>query len=92
LIAQKIALEDLPSRDEILTQDDKFEKFDTLLIDKRDQKLIDTIERLHDAVQNEKKIIGIVYGAMHMRHVANFPFQKWHYNIAKAEWATVFEL
>ncbi len=92
MIAQNIALEDLPSRDEIFSQDEKFEKLDNLLIDKRDQKLLDRIERLNDADLNEKKIIGIVYGAMHMRHVVNFLLQKWHYSIAKAEWVTVFEL
>jgi hypothetical protein len=92
LIAQNIALEDLPSRDETLSQDERFEKLDDFLIDKRDQKLIDRIKHLHDVGGNEKKIVGIVYGARHMRHVVNFLLLKWHYKIAKAEWVTVFKL
>ncbi len=91
-IAQNIALEDLPSRDETISEDEQFKKMDELLIDKRDQELIDRVAHLQDAEQYEKKTIGIIYGARHMRHVVNFLFQKWHYRIAKAEWVTVFEL
>ncbi|HEX9260944.1 MAG TPA: hypothetical protein VF893_00275 [Candidatus Bathyarchaeia archaeon] len=91
IIAQNIALQDLPAGDETLLQDENFEKLDDLLIDERDQKLIDSIEKLHDAHRIEKRTVGVVYGAMHMRHVVSFLFQKWHYRIAKAEWITVFD-
>lgn len=78
-------------RDETLLQDENFEKLDDLLIDERDQKLIDSIENIHDEHRIEKRTVGVFYGAMHMRNVVSFLFQKWHYRIAKAEWITVFD-
>lgn len=92
MIAANIALEDLPSSNEVLLQDDNFDKLDALLIDERDQRLIHKIESLHRANGKDKKIVGIVYGAMHMRNVTNFLLHKLKYKIDKAEWVTVFDL
>ena len=91
-LAENIALEDLPSSQEILLQDDEFDKLDSLLIDERDRRLIRNIESLYQANGKDKKTVGIVYGAMHMRNVTNFLLQKLNYRIAKAEWVTVFDL
>ena len=91
-IAENIALEDLPSSQEILFQDDDFDKLDALLIDERDRRLIHHIECLHQKSGKDKKIVGVVYGAMHMRNATNFLLQKLNYRIAKAEWVTVFDL
>ena len=91
-LAENIALEDLPSSEEILFQDESFEKLDTLLIDERDRKLIGSIGELHDSNREDKKTVGVVYGAMHMRNVINFLLHKLNYRVAKAEWVTVFDL
>ncbi len=91
-LADDLALQALPSRDETLLQDENFEKLDDLLIDKRDRKLIDNIERLHDADRHDKKTVGVVYGAMHMRNIVSFLLRKFNYKITKAEWVTVFDL
>ncbi|HEY0324083.1 MAG TPA: hypothetical protein VGC66_24260 [Pyrinomonadaceae bacterium] len=91
-IAENIALEDLPSSQEILFQDDNFDKLDALLIDERDRRLILNIEGLQQSNGKDKKIVGIVYGATHMRNVASFLLHKLNYKVAKAEWVTVFDL
>lgn len=91
-IAENIALEDLPSSDEVLFQDESFEKLDSLLIDERDRRLIDSLGKLHDSNRHDKKIVGVVYGAMHMRHVISFLLHQLNYRVAKAEWVTVFDL
>jgi hypothetical protein len=91
-LAENIALEDLPSSEEILFQDESIEKLDTLLVDERDRKLIDSIGKLHDSDQRDKKRIGIVYGAMHMRNVIRFLLRELGYKVAKAEWVTIFDL
>ena len=91
-LAENIALEDLPSSDEILFQDESFEKLDSLLIDERDRRLIDCIRQLHDSARPDKKTVGIVYGAMHMRMVIGFLLHRLNYRVAKAEWVTVFDL
>jgi hypothetical protein len=91
-IAENIALEDLPSSQEVLWQDDDFDKLDALLIDERDRRLIRNIEGLHQTNGKDKKIVGIVYGAMHMRNVTSFLLRKLDYRVAKAEWVKVFDL
>jgi len=90
-LAENIALDDLPSSDEILLSDEDFEPLDSLIIDERDRILIEHIARL-DNQQQEAKLIGIVYGAGHMRSTMKFLMQKLNYRIAKAEWVKVFDL
>jgi len=89
-LAQNIALNDLPSSDEIILQDDRFEKFDNLIINERDRKLIENIENLHNS--NARKVVGVVYGAKHMRNTIKFLLCGLNYKVVKAEWVTVFEL
>lgn len=87
-----MALEDLPSPDEILLRDEGFEKFDTLLIDERDRRLIAHLQKLHVSHQQDKTIVGIVYGARHIRSVIRFLLGRLNYRVARAEWVTVFDL
>jgi hypothetical protein len=91
-LAENMALEDLQSSDEILLQDESFEKFDTLLIDERDRRLITHLKKLYDSQQQDKKIVGVVYGARHMRNAVRFLLGGLNYKVSKAEWVTVFDL
>lgn len=91
-IAENVALEDLPSSDEILSRDENLEELDSLLVDERDRYLIRHIESLHRANHKDKRRVGVVYGAMHMRNVMSFLLRKLKYRVAKAEWVTVFDL
>ena len=90
-LAENIALDDLPSSEEILSDDEDFGPLDSLLIDERDRILIEHVARLDDQ-QKEAMQIGIVYGARHMRNTIRFLMQKLNYRIAKAEWVNVFDL
>ena len=91
-IAENIAVEDLASSNEVLLQDDAFDKLDALLIDERDRRLIRNIANLDEANGKEKKTVGVVFGAMHMRNVTSFLLHNLKYRIAEAEWVTVFDL
>lgn len=91
-IAENIALEDLPASDEILLSDESFEQLDTLLIDERDRTLIANLKKLHDSRQQDRKIVGVVFGAKHMRNVIRFLLDELNYSVTRAEWVTVFEL
>ena len=91
-IAENIAVEDLPSSNEVLLQDDDFDKLDALFIDERDRRLIRNIANLDEANGKDKKTVGVVFGAMHMRNVTSFLLYKLKYRVAKAEWVTVFDL
>ena len=91
-LAENMALEDLPSSDEILLQDESFEEFDTLLIDERDRQLITHLKKLYDSRRQDKKIVGVVYGARHMRNAVSFLLGGLNYKVSRAEWVTVFDL
>lgn len=92
IIAENIAVQDLPSRDDILLENEKYEKLDDLLLEKRDRTLLHNIEKLHSEEHPEKLIVGVVYGARHMRNAISFLSNKLHYKITKAEWVKVFDL
>ncbi|MCM3873532.1 MAG: hypothetical protein ND895_22845 [Pyrinomonadaceae bacterium] len=91
-LAKHLALEDLPSAEEILLEDESFEQLDSLLVDERDRKLIEHIAKLNDERSEETLKVGIVYGAFHMRGVMAFLMQKLNYRVTKAEWVKVFDL
>jgi hypothetical protein len=90
-LAENIALDDLPSSEEVLSKDEDFESFDSLVIDERDRILVEHIARL-EVQQQDAKLIGIVYGAGHMRNTMRFLMQKLNYRISKSEWVKVFDL
>lgn len=90
-LAESLALDDLPSSEEILADNEDFEPLDSLIIDERDRILLEHVARLEDE-QNGARQIGIVYGARHMRNTMRFLMQKLNYRIAKAEWVKVFDL
>jgi hypothetical protein len=92
LIAKNMATDDLPSSDEILNWDENFEELYALLIDERDRWLISHMQKLYDSHQQDNKIVGVVYGAMHMRNVIRFLLGRLNYRVAGAEWVTVFDL
>ena len=91
-LAENIAVEDLPSSTVILFADESSEKLDSLLIDERDRKLIDSIAKLHDSDRRDAKIVGVVYGATHMCNVISFLLDRLNYRVTEAEWVTVFDL
>jgi hypothetical protein len=91
-LAKNMSLEDLPSSDEILLRDESFEKLDNLLIDERDRRLITNLKELYDSRRLDKKIVGIVYGARHMRNAILYLLGELNYKVSKAEWVTVFDL
>lgn len=91
-IAEYIALEDLPSSEEILLTDEQLEKLDSLLVDERDQILISRIQAVYESGKTSKQTVGIVFGAVHVRAVVAFLMQRLQFRITKAEWVTVFEL
>ncbi len=91
-LAENIALDDLPTSEETLMHDEDFEPFDSLIVDERDRILSEHIARLEEQQLQEAKLIGIVYGAGHMRSTMRFLMQKLNYRVASSEWVKVFDL
>jgi len=92
VLAENIALDDLPSSEEIASENEDFEPLDALIIDERDRKLIEYIAKLVSEHKGDAQQVGILYGARHMRSIITFLMQKLNYRIAKAEWVKVFDL
>lgn len=90
-VAKHCGVEHLPSREEVLRPGESFEKLDELVIGQRDAKLLRHIEDFHQCHGSETKVVGIVWGAGHMRSVVRLLLGKLSYRVAKAEWITVFE-
>lgn len=91
-LAENLALEDLPSSEEVLMEDESLSRFDTLIVDERDRKLIDQIAKVNTERSQASQRIAIVYGALHMRRVMAFLMQNLNYRVVKAEWVKVFDL
>ena len=91
VLADNLALDDLPSQEEILEEDEDFAPLHTLLIDGRDRILLEQVAKLLNQNQHARRI-AIVFGAEHMRNAMKFLMQSHKYYVAKAEWVTVFDL
>jgi len=91
-IADRLSLDDLPSREELLYSDEETDEYIALIIDERDKHLISVIENVLNQKAVDRKRIGILYGARHMRNVVLYLQNKRGYRIAQAEWVTVFDL
>ncbi|HKY45764.1 MAG TPA: hypothetical protein VJM50_21920 [Pyrinomonadaceae bacterium] len=92
ILAENLALEDLPSSDEVLMEDESFNRLDSLMVDERDRKLIEHIANVNDERAQTSQRIGVLYGAFHMRCVMPFLMQKLKYRVVKADWVKVFDL
>ncbi len=92
-IAKIAALSLRKTQEEILASDDLKETMDEVILDWRDQHLINVIEEVRRENRAKRVTIGIMFGAAHMRAVIyhlsslNDPF----YRITKAEWMQVMK-
>jgi hypothetical protein len=92
LLAENLVVEDLPSSEEVLYEDESFSRLDSLVVDERDRKLIEHIASIHKERSQTSQRIGVVYGAFHMRCVMAFLMQELNYRVVKADWVKVFDL
>lgn len=82
--------EDLPTRDEELAADGRFDKLAELLLDDRDALLVQALEAIHEQRSQEPISVAVVYGAAHMPAVARALAARYGYRPVGAEWVTVF--
>lgn len=91
-IARVLAMDDLPSREEVLDDSVISSEVDRLVLDVRDTKLLDSINRCFHERRAEPATVAILYGAAHMRAVIRFITGKLGYRAVSSEWVIVFEL
>jgi hypothetical protein len=92
ILAENLALEDLPSSEEVLMEDETLSGLDSLMLDERDRRLIEHIADVNDERAQNSQRVGILYGASHMRSVMPFLMQKLNYRVVDAAWVKVFDL
>lgn len=88
-IGRRLSTEDIQSREDTQLREMNPE-FHKALLDRRDAKLSAAVE----AVLAEPKslaVVGIIYGAAHMRSVTDLLVSKYGFRVAHAEWLTVFD-
>lgn len=90
-IASELATEDLPTSEEILA-DDMYDRLDDLVMSKRDTLLVQKLQSLVEDPEANRKHVGVLYGAKHMRSIVMFLMGKGGYSVSRAEWVTVFDL
>jgi len=91
-LAEHLALDDLPTSEEVLMEGEGLNRLDSLVVDERDRKLIEHITSVNSERSQTSQRIGIVYGAFHMRRVMPFLIEELNYRVVKAEWVKVFDL
>jgi hypothetical protein len=79
------------SRRDILA-DEEYEKVMDVILDWRDRRLLDVIDKTLLENANTGISIAVLYGASHMRAVIHHLTGNLGYRITKAEWVTVFTL
>ena len=87
-IAKHMKLNDLKSRDEILGDDDN--AVASVMLDWRDQHLLDVIDQQIILHENSSTSIGVLYGAKHMRAVIRHLAKEHGYKVVASEWVNVF--
>jgi len=60
-----------------------------ILVERRDRKLLDALDRLHTEYQDRDMVIAVVYGAGHMPGIAAGLRDRHGYRPREAEWLTV---
>lgn len=88
-LAKNMSLDDLPSSDEILDWNPKFEPINHSLIRARDQRLIECLNMELDNDRNKR--IAVIYGARHMRAVIRELTSRRFY-CSDTRWRTIFSL
>jgi hypothetical protein len=88
-LARQLGLDDLPSREELLSEGWIRRVTQS---HQRDRKLLQYIGEYASQRGEGPLVIGILYGARQMRAVASYLLQDLHYRISDAEWVTVFDL
>jgi hypothetical protein len=89
-IAQYLAEEEEGHVDRVF-EDQGWEEMDELIMDRRDRLLVEAIRSIHQDRHAEPIVVGVVYGAAHMRAVVNALWTL-GYRPGDARWLTVFDL
>ena len=90
-IARHMTLNLRKSRDDIMMSGEERRMYEVML-DWRDRRLIEVLDRERENPENASQTIAVVYGARHMPAVIRHLIGDGGYRVADSEWVTVFDL
>jgi pheromone shutdown protein TraB len=88
-IGRHLSTEDVQTHEDTQLREHKPE-FHKALLDSRDAKLTAAVEAVL-ADPKPPAVVGIIYGAGHMRSVTDLLMNQYRFRVAHAEWLTVFD-
>ena len=80
------------SQNEILDDGETLPEFKEMVVDWRDEHLLEIVKQTKTCGSDIQPVIGIVYGAHHMRAVLYFLVRQMGYRITQSEWLTAFRV
>jgi hypothetical protein len=89
-IAGFLGTDDLPSAEEVLAGDE-FAAVEALVVEARDQRLVEYLQATHDQLGDLPATVAVVYGADHVRAIVR-ALSQLGYRAFDSEWLTVFEM
>jgi hypothetical protein len=89
MLSRYLALDDLPTREQERQREGSGD-MDKILVDERDELLLDALVSIHNERSSEPISVGVVYGAGHIPGVAAALLARLGYRARSAEWLTVF--
>jgi hypothetical protein len=85
-----LAMDDLPTNEELLRQPD-VDDLDRVLLDERDEKLLTALTRIHNERSRENLTVAVVYGAGHVPAIVK-GLHRHGYRVRSGEWLTLMPL
>jgi hypothetical protein len=91
-LAEGMSMDDQQSPEEIMSWNPETAGLATVILDRRDQRLLEVLHDQLDRADAGGRRLAIVYGAAHMRVVLRALLGRRGYTVEKSEWMTVFSL
>jgi len=90
-LSEGMSMDDLESRDDILSWDPTFAALDHCILGARDARLVETLKAQISRSSHKDQQIAIVYGAAHMRAVLG-ELKRQKFMFVESHWQTIFSL
>lgn len=91
-LAKGRSMDDQQSLDDLMNRDPETAGLNALILDRRDQRLLEVLQGQLDREDAGEIRVAVVYGAAHMRAVLRYLLGGRGYTVRDADWMTVFSL
>lgn len=88
-LSEGMSMEDLKSRDEILSWDPTFAALDHCVLGARDARIVEILSAQIGQSSHKDRQIAVVYGAAHMRTVLGV-LKRQNFMLVESRWQTIF--